>query len=233
MKFEANLPSYLKTGSGLFPVGNIGASKKEKPTNFYEQAKQGFELSTTTEDIQQIYSPQGMTSKIEPNFFKAMQADMGVTPNLPKEQPTSVMPVGSTKTYDTESVERFSNPNFWQDQIQETIQSYTSTEGMKSAIGPFNMVYLLNSYDEFIDHGGNPEIAKQLQKDIQNFINTYTESFKALPEDKKKERQDSFKKDMEKYKGNFPGTRFDKPGAEKPVIEKEASVLNNEDIFIG
>ena len=38
---------------------------------------------------------------------------------------------------------------------------------------------------------------------------------------------------MEKYKGDFPGSRFDKPGAEKPVIEKEASVLNNEDIFIG
>ena len=75
MKFEANIPSYLKTGSGSFPVGDTGVSKRKKPTNFYEQAQQGFELSTTTEDIQQIYSPQGMTSKIEPNFFKAMQAD--------------------------------------------------------------------------------------------------------------------------------------------------------------
>ena len=37
---------------------------------------------------------------------------------------------------------------------------------------------------------------------------------------------------MEKYKGNFPGTRFDKPGAEKPVIEKQVSAPN-EDIFIG
>ena len=71
MKFEANIPSYLKTGSGSFPVGDTGASKRKKPTNFYEQAQQGFELSTTTEDIQQIYSPQGMTSRIAPNFFTA------------------------------------------------------------------------------------------------------------------------------------------------------------------
>ena len=50
----------------------------------------------------------------------------------------------------------------------------------------------------------------------------------------KKQRQDSFKKDVERYKGDFPGIRYDKPGAEKPVIEKEASLLNeNEDIFIG
>jgi len=86
MKFEANIPSYLKTGSGSFPVGDTGASKRKKPTNFYEQAQQGFELSTTTEDIQQIYSPQGMTSKIEPNFFKTMQADMDVLSELPKEK---------------------------------------------------------------------------------------------------------------------------------------------------
>ena len=234
MKFEANIPSYLKTGSGSFPVGDTGVSKRKKPTNFYEQAQQGFELSTTTEDIQQIYSPQGMTSKIEPNFFKSMQADMGIIPNLPKKQPISVMPVGSTKTYDTEGTQKYSNPEFWQDEIKEIIESFTRTEGMKTAIGPFNMTYLLNSYDQFLDHGGNPEIAKQLQKDIQNFINTYTESFKALPEDKKKQRQDSFKKDVERYKGDFPGIRYDKPGAEKPVIEKEASLLNeNEDIFIG
>ena len=72
MKFEANIPSYLKTGSGSFPVGDTGASKRKKPTNFYEQAQQGFEMSATTEDTQTLYTPQGMTSKIEPNFFQTM-----------------------------------------------------------------------------------------------------------------------------------------------------------------
>ena len=56
MKFEANIPSYLKTGSGSFPVGDKGASKRKKPTIFYEQATQGFEMSTTTEDTQTLYT---------------------------------------------------------------------------------------------------------------------------------------------------------------------------------
>ena len=90
MKFEANIPSYLKTGSGSFPVGGEGASKRKKPQNFYEQAQQGFEMSTTTEDTQTLYSPQGMTSKIEPNFFQTMQANMGpkpIRPMMPEELP--------------------------------------------------------------------------------------------------------------------------------------------------
>jgi len=80
MKFEANIPSYLKTGSGSFPVGGEGASKRKKPQNFYDQAQQGFEMSTTTEDMQTLYSPQGMTSKIEPNFFQAMPQEMAKMP---------------------------------------------------------------------------------------------------------------------------------------------------------
>ena len=90
MKFEANIPSYLKTGSGSFPVGGEGASKRKQPKNFYEQAQQGFEMSTTTEDTQTLYSPQGMTSKIEPNFFQTMQANMGprpIRPMMPEELP--------------------------------------------------------------------------------------------------------------------------------------------------
>ena len=90
MKFEANIPSYLKTGSGSFPVGNEGASKRKKPTNFYEQAQQGFEMSATTEDTQTLYTPQGMTSKIEPNFFQTMQAKASskpIRPMMPEELP--------------------------------------------------------------------------------------------------------------------------------------------------
>ena len=39
MKFEANLPSYLKFGAGSFPVGGQSTPKREKPTNFYEQVQ--------------------------------------------------------------------------------------------------------------------------------------------------------------------------------------------------
>ena len=90
MKFEANIPSYLKTGSGSFPVGDKGASKRKKPTKLYEQAKHGFEISTTTEDTQTLYTPQGMTSKVEPNFFETMQAKVGskpIRPMMPEELP--------------------------------------------------------------------------------------------------------------------------------------------------
>ena len=209
-KIEFDIPSYLKAGSENLPVGEVYVKNNVE---------------------------EGTLGDIISGFNQTKPVKMATAPKkepvLPIEEPSTIVPVGSTKTYDTENLERFSNPQFWQDQIQETIQSYTSTEGMKSAIGLFNMTYLLNSYDEFIDHGGNPEVAKQLQKDIQNFINTYTESFKALPEDKKKQREDEFNKDMERYKGDFPGTRFDEPESQKPpVIEKEVSAPN-EDILIG
>ena len=208
-KIEFDIPSYLKAGSENLPVGEV-------------YVKSNVEEGTLGDIISGF-------NQIKP---VKMAAAPKIEPILPIEEPSTIVPVGGKKTYDTEGVQKYSNPEFWQDEIKEVIESFTRTEGMKTAIGPFNMTYLLNSYDEFLDHGGNPEVAKQLQKDIQNFINSYTESFKALPEDKKKERQDSFNKDMEKYKGDFPGTRFDKPGAEKPVIEKQVSA-SNEDIFIG
>ena len=209
-KIEFDIPSYLKAGSESLPVGEV-------------YVKSNVEEGT----LGDIISGFNQTKPVK------MAAALKREPILPIEEPSTIVPVGGKKTYDTEGVQKYSNPAFWQDEIKEIIESFTRTEGMKTAIGPYNMTYLLNSYDQFLDHGGNPEVAKQLQKDIQNFINSYTESFKALPEDKKKERQDSFNKDMEKYKGNFPGTRFDKPGAQKPpVIEKQVSAPD-EDIFIG
>jgi hypothetical protein len=208
-KIEFDIPSYLKAGSESLPVGDVYVKS----------------------DVEE-----GTLGDIISGFNQIKPVKMATAPQrepiLPIEEPSTIVPVADTKIYTDEGVQKYSNPQFWQDEIKEIIESFTRTEGMKTAIGPFNMTYLLNSYDEFLDHGGNPEVAKQLQKDIQNFINSYTESFKALPEDKKKERQDSFNKDMEKYKGNFPGTRFDKPGAQKPVIEKQVSAPN-EDIFIG
>ena len=209
-KIEFDIPSYLKAGSENLPVGEVY-------------------VKTNVEE--------GTLGDIISGFNQTKPVKMATTPKkepiLPIEEPSTIVPVADTKIYTDEGVQKYSNPAFWQDEIKQIIESFTRTEGMRTAIGPYNMTYLLNSYDEFLDHGGNPEVAKQLQKDIQNFINSYTESFKALPEDKKKERQDQFNKDMEHYKGDFPGTRFDKPGAQKPpVIEKQVSAPN-EDIFIG
>ena len=40
MKFEANIPSYLRTGQGVFPVKDTAASKTKKETNTIKQIKQ-------------------------------------------------------------------------------------------------------------------------------------------------------------------------------------------------
>ena len=58
-------------------------------------------MSTTTEDMQTIYSPQGMTSKIEPNFFEAMQLNLKDIP-AKQEMPQEIakMPTQTSKVAD-------------------------------------------------------------------------------------------------------------------------------------
>ena len=76
MKFEANIPSYLKTGSGSFPVGSKSASKAKKETNFYEQAKKGFDIPVTTVSSVPVFAPIGETERPSTNFFENMQETM-------------------------------------------------------------------------------------------------------------------------------------------------------------
>jgi len=76
MKFEANIPSYLKTGSGSFPVGSKSAPKAKKETNFYEQAKKGFDIPVTTVSSVPVFAPIGETERPSTNFFEDMQGTM-------------------------------------------------------------------------------------------------------------------------------------------------------------
>ena len=76
MKFEANIPSYLKTGSGSFPVGGKSAPKAKKETNFYEQAKKGFDIPVTTVSSVPVFAPIGETERPSTNFFENMQGTM-------------------------------------------------------------------------------------------------------------------------------------------------------------
>ena len=90
MKFEANLPSYLKFGSGAFPVGERSTSKRKQSTNFYEQAKQGFNLPMTNEDNIMISAPQEDAPIKDINFFESMQNNMqakGPSKPIPGQQP--------------------------------------------------------------------------------------------------------------------------------------------------
>ncbi len=53
MKFEANIPSYLRTGAGVFPVKDKPMPKRMESSNFYEMAKQGFDMPMANEGIDQ------------------------------------------------------------------------------------------------------------------------------------------------------------------------------------
>ena len=67
MKFAANIPSYLKTGQGIFPVKESSMPKRIESTNFYENAKQGFNMPTTNETSMPSFAPVGdITNSSDP-----------------------------------------------------------------------------------------------------------------------------------------------------------------------
>ena len=80
MKFAANIPSYLKTGQGVFPVKESSMPKRIESTNFYENAKQGFNMPTTNETSMPSFAPVGDITRDEPmdaeNFLEKMQDGM-------------------------------------------------------------------------------------------------------------------------------------------------------------
>ena len=97
--------------------------------------------------------------------------------------------------------------NFYKDSIRDSIKFY-SEEGMTKRMGPFNFGYLLNSLDQFREKGGDDETAKQLQTEIQDFINFHAETFQALPEEERKEFEEKIKTDYERQKRIIPGLDF-------------------------
>ena len=80
MKFEANIPSYLRTGAGVFPVKDKPMPKRMKSSNFYEMAKQGFDMPIANLSNRPAFAPVGDFKKEEPmdaeNFLDKMQENM-------------------------------------------------------------------------------------------------------------------------------------------------------------
>tara|TARA_Y100000033_G_scaffold16725_1_gene15683 strand:- start:43 stop:444 length:402 start_codon:yes stop_codon:yes gene_type:complete len=80
MKFEANIPSYLRTGAGVFPVKDKPMPKRMESSNFYEMAKQGFDMPMANEGNRPAFAPVGDFKKEEPmdadNFLDKMQESM-------------------------------------------------------------------------------------------------------------------------------------------------------------
>ena len=80
MKFEANITSYLRTGQGVFPVKERSAPKPVDSGNFYEMAKQGFNIPVANETNTPAFAPVGDMKPKEPmdaeNFLEKMQDNM-------------------------------------------------------------------------------------------------------------------------------------------------------------
>ena len=77
MKFEANIPSYLRTGQGVFPVKGKVASKVEKETNFFKLMEKGVNMPVSNElkgtESALLGSP-GMNEPLDAeNFLEKMQ----------------------------------------------------------------------------------------------------------------------------------------------------------------
>ncbi len=97
-KIEFDIPSYLKAGSESLPVGEV-------------YVKSNVEEGTLGDII----------SGSNPAKPVKMAAALKREPILPIEERSTIVPVGGTKTYDTEGVQKYSNPAFWQYEIKEII----------------------------------------------------------------------------------------------------------------
>ena len=80
MKFEANIPSYLRTGAGVFPVKKKSMPKRMESSNFYEMAKQGFDMPVANETNMPAFAPVETGKVANPrnttNFLDEMQMNM-------------------------------------------------------------------------------------------------------------------------------------------------------------
>ena len=84
MKFEANIPSYLRTGQGVFPVKGQTATAVEtdmaEDANFYELMKKGVNMPVANELKNTESAPLGSPGMNEPldveGFLEPMQEKM-------------------------------------------------------------------------------------------------------------------------------------------------------------
>ena len=114
--------------------------------------------------------------------------------------------VGIMTVADKKPEKKF-DAEFYKNSIRDTIKTY-SEPGMTKRMGPFNFGYMLDNLNRFLEEGGDEETAKQLQTEIQNFIEFHAETFQALPEDERKKFEEKIKTDFIEERGIIPGLPF-------------------------
>ena len=59
MKFEANIPSYLKTGQGVFPVQQKTMVAEQQTTNLFEKLNKGADMPVANDGNMVALAPMG------------------------------------------------------------------------------------------------------------------------------------------------------------------------------
>ena len=81
MKFEANIPSYLKTGQGIFPVQQKTMAAEQQTTNLFEKIQKGTDMPVANDGNMVALAPIGgdrVESRPQPeNLLDKMQQNMG------------------------------------------------------------------------------------------------------------------------------------------------------------
>ena len=80
MKFEANIPSYLKTGQGVFPVQQKTMPAERETTNLFEKLEQGADMPVANDGNMVALAPMGqdrVQSRPQPeNLLDKMQQNI-------------------------------------------------------------------------------------------------------------------------------------------------------------
>tara|TARA_R100001086_G_scaffold111794_1_gene57039 strand:+ start:648 stop:1037 length:390 start_codon:yes stop_codon:yes gene_type:complete len=80
MKFEANIPSYLKTGQGVFPVQQKTMAAERETTNLFEKLEQGADMPVANDGNMVALAPMGqdrIESRSQPeNLLDKMQQNI-------------------------------------------------------------------------------------------------------------------------------------------------------------
>ena len=81
MKFEANIPSYLKTGQGIFPVQQKTMAAEQQTTNLFEKIQKGTDMPVANDGNMVALAPMGVdrleTRPQSDNLLDKMQQNMG------------------------------------------------------------------------------------------------------------------------------------------------------------
>jgi len=79
MKFEGNIPSYLKTGAGSFAVSDKKLANVPKTENLFEKVKFGIKDMAPQ---QPISIPTPVEEPADPNLFRTIQLNMEQKPQM-------------------------------------------------------------------------------------------------------------------------------------------------------